>query len=668
MVFSSEQPTYFDDRTKEMVGPGGAQMKYGDLLLTADVIRFNSQTRVAVAHGHAVLTQGARRLLADTITFHLNEGTYTVENLRMGEFPLNVTGTRASGNRNTVTVNDAKATYHEPGPLVPTVRADKLVYSPGQKMAAEGAHAGIGDVRPFGFSFLQQNLKEPLFSYISLTGGYRSSLGAMLEAGLHLPVAEEFKVGADVGLYTRRGLMYGPSASYGSADANSAVWGYVRSGFISDHGDRLTDILGNPVPKNRGYFEWEHQQQLTSNITVMGELNYWKDSEILRDFRPREFFAVQEPDTFLESVYTGDNYFVSLFGRFQPNSFNPVQQRLPELRFDLLPLSVGNGFTETFNASAAVLRDDPPTGGPTIESNRLDAFYSLSRTFAPQPWLSFTPVVGGRVTYYDRATGGRSTYTRTLGELGFDAALRTSATYNYKNDAWDIDGLRHLLTPRLIYRYIPEAAKGTPYIPPIDRQTFSTHLQPLDLGDMRNIDQLHATNTLRLEIDNTIQTRDPTYGSRDLVVLNFASDFRFHRDPGEKDLSEIHTDFAFMPARWLQLEIYESFAPQTFTLKEFNPGLTIHDGDQWSLRFSSNYLRHDIDDYFIEGRKRINEAYEAVARLHYDHRKHRFNEQFYGVRQNLSNLWLVEYAVTIYDGPRRESRFGFNVRVDAIGF
>ncbi|MEO6875631.1 MAG: LPS assembly protein LptD, partial [Opitutaceae bacterium] len=445
-------------------------------------------------------------------------------------------------------------------------------------------------------------------------------------------------------------------------------FGHIRSGFISDHGDRKDDVLGNPVPKNRGYVEWEHQQQLTDRVTIIGELNYWKDSEILRDFRPKDFFPVQEPDSFIESVYTGNNYFVSAFARAQPNKFDPVQQRLPELRYDLLPLAVGHGFYETFNASAAVLRDDPTDGGPTIVSQRLDAYYSLSRPIALQPWLTFTPVGGARITYYDKATGGRDTYTRTLGELGFDAALRTSALWDYKNEPWGIDGLRHLLTPRLLYRYSPEASSGQKYIPAIDTQTFSTYLQPLGLGDMRNVDQLHATNTLRLEIDNTIQTRDPVYGSRDLLVFNVANDFRFLRQPAETDVSEIHTEFAFMPARWLQLDIYESFAPQNFTLKEFNTGLTIHDGNEWSVRLSSNYLRHDLDDYFIEGRKRINEAYEAIGRLQYDFRTHRFNEQFYGVRQNLSNMWLVEYAVTIYDGPRRESPFGFNVQVQAIGF
>lgn len=668
MVFSSDQPTYLDGRTKEAVGVGNAQLAYGDLLLVADEIRYNTETKIAVARGHAILTQGARRLLADVITYRLIEGTYTVENLRMGEYPLNITGVSATGDRRALTLNQARATFHEPGPFVPTLRADRLVYAPGQRLQAEGASAGIGNVRPVLFGIFQQNLQEPLLSYVTLTGGYRSSLGAYVISGLHLPIGDGLKFGADLGLYTARGVMIGPAANYGGTSGDTNYWGSLRSGYIHDHGDRLTDITGKPVPADRSYFAWEHLQQVTSRLTLAGEFNYWRDSEILRDFQPHEFFSVQVPDSFLESVYTGSNFLVSAFARVQPNDYHSVQQRLPELRLDLLPTAVGAGFYETFNASLAVLRDDPPAGGPTLQSTRYDAYYALSRTFAPQPWLTFSPVVGGRVTYYTDATGGRSTYTRTLGEVGFDSALRTSATWDYKNEAWGIDGIRHLLTPRLLYRYIPEASKGQIYIPPIDRMTFNTYLPPLGLGATRNLDQLKATNTLRLELDNTIQTRDPAYGSRDLLVYDLAIDFHLHRAVGEEDVSELHNFFAFMPARWLQFDVYSSFAPQTLTMKEFDSGVTIHDGDQWSLRFSNNFLRHELDDIFVEGRWRLTEAYEAIARVRYDFRTERFNEQFYGIRQNLSNLWLVEYAVTIYDGPRRESRFGFNVQVQALNF
>ena len=667
-VFTSDEPTYYDGRTKEAVGVGHAQLVYGDLLLTADDMRYNTAERIVVARGHAALTKGTRRLLADVITYHLTDGTYTVEDLRMGDYPVYVTGASGVGDKHTLTVKDGQATVHEPGPLVPTLRAAQMSYTPGQKMQVDNASVGIGSVRPVVLGQFRQNLKEPLISYVSLNGGYRSSLGVFGEAGLHVPVSDELRLGGDIGIFTNRGVMFGPSGSYQGGQDEADYHGYFRSGFISDHGQRYTDILGRPVPKNRGYVEWEHQQQFAGSLTLMGQFNYWKDSEILRDFRPDAFFPVQEPDSFLESVYTGDNYFVSLFARFQPNSYHAVQQRLPELRFDLLPMALGNGFRQRFNASLAVLRDDPPAGGPVLTSDRFDAYYALSRTFAPQPWLSFTPVAGGRLTYYRQATGGRSTYTRALGELGFDAALHASAVYDYKNETWKIDGLRHLLTPRLTYRYIPEAAKGQPYIPPIDRATFSTYLPPLDLGDVRNLDDLHATNTLRLGLDNTVQTRDPVYGSRDLLVFNLADDFMLHRQPGQADESGVHTEFAFMPARWLQLDLYQSFLPHRFTLREFNSGLTLHDGDQWSVRFSSNFLQGQLDDYNFEGRTRLNEAYEATVRMQYDVRRHRFNQQSYGIRQNLSNLWRIDYNITLYDGPRRESRFGLNVNLTVIGF
>jgi LPS-assembly protein len=331
-----------------------------------------------------------------------------------------------------------------------------------------------------------------------------------------------------------------------------------------------------------------------------------------------------------------------------------------------------------------MLREDPlpvgplnSLGGPTLRSDRLDAYYAIMRPVALTEWFAFTPLVGGRVTHYTKTRGAvvrRGDYTRGLGEVGADAVLRASGTFDYKNPQWKIDGLRHLVTPRLSYRYIPKADKGRARIPQIDRRAriFGTdylpYLQPLGLGDMRNIDELDATNTLRLSIDNVVQTRDPVFGTRDLLVFNVGNDFRFRRRPGERDVSEIHTELALMPARWMQVDVYQSFAPQSFTLREFNSGITIRDGSAWSVRFGNNFLRQQIQDYSIDGRLRLTERFDFLARLHYDARRRRFNEQAYGIAQNLGNTWLISYTVSLYSGRRRESSFGFNVQVDTVRF
>ncbi len=695
----------------ETILSGHAVLRDVDLLLTADEIRYNQKEDVATASGHVVATRGVLRLLADRVVLHRQKQSFTAEHIRVGSYPYYISGDSASGSRDEVTVHHARITYGEPGPWQPTAMAEEITLSStGRRIRTNAAQVGIGDLQPLPFPKFQQSLSDPLLGFVTMTGGYRGSLGAYIDGGLHLPVAPGVRLGGDLGYYTARGLLLGPSGSYTNPADPDQLHGLFRSGYINDHGDKKFDVLGRPVPENRGFVEWEHQQLVTDRLSLTAELNWWKDSEVLRDFRPRLFFPVQQPDTFVEATYVSPNSFASVFARFEPNSFEIVQRRLPEIRFDVMPMAVGGGFYQRFNGSIAVLSEEPapgmpslmlvagPIGGPmfpaapvrsvapddtwtaisplpngaqtTLRSTRFDAYYSLIRPIANGDWLTVTPVVGGRFTHYDYTHGvvRSESYTRALGELGADAELHANGTFAYKNEAWHIDGLRHLFTPRLSYRYIPKADRGRMQIPPIDRQTFSTYLQPLGLGDVRNIDDLRATNTLRLSLDNTLQTRDPQTGPRDLLTLNVAEDFRFKRRPGERDVSEIHAELAAMPTHWLEFGLYSSFAPQTFTLREFNSGITIRDGRAWTLRFANNFLRHQLEDYLIDGRARINEQFDALAQLRYDQRKHRFTEQSYGIVHNLANTWRISYLVSLYSGRQRESGFGFSIQIDTVRF
>ena len=87
----------YDLQTNDAVFSGGAFLRYGDAVLTADEIRYNTNTEQATAIGQAVLTMGERRLLADKITYNVASGAYTVEDLRVGQYPLYLQGTSADG-------------------------------------------------------------------------------------------------------------------------------------------------------------------------------------------------------------------------------------------------------------------------------------------------------------------------------------------------------------------------------------------------------------------------------------------------------------------------------------------------------------------------------------------------------------------------------------------
>ncbi len=662
--------TSIDPDTNAVTFTGDARLTNGSALLEADVIRYFTDSNLAIATGHVRLTDGTDRILAEKITFDRGDLSFTGENVRAGRYPFYISGESVAGTTSQITIHNAQVSGREPAFFHPSFSAEKLTYLIGEEISADSPRVGFGDIRPLALPQISQRIDIPLVSYISLGGGFRSSLGAYAEAQVHIPVAEGIKVGGLLGGYTARGIMAGPSGEYEiTKNDGREIVGNLQAGFINDHGDKLTDLLGRPVPENRGYAQWWHTQDLTSDLRITAKLNYWRDSEILRDFRPQEFFDVQAPDNYLQAVYTGSNYLVTAFARVAPNDFHRVQERLPEIHFDLLPHVIGNGLHQRFHASFASLREKPLGGiGPTTKSDRLDAYYAVSKTISHEDWFSFTPILAGRVTHYSKTIGAKDSFTRSLGEVGFDLQVRMSSVSDYQNKTWKINGIRHLFTPRLSYRYVTEADQGRADIPSIDKLTFRTYLPPIGLGDTRNIDDLGPTNVLRLGFDNTWQTRNPEYGSRDLLAFNVAADFRFDRLPGQRTASDIHNFIAFTPAPWLQFDLYQRLDPYDFKLQEINTSLSIFDGKAWSMRFSSHSLRNEIEEYILQTDVRLNEAYEVLAKLHYDTRRDRFNEQAYGLRQNLGNLWSLEYLVTIYDGPRRESDFGFSVSVDVIGF
>ncbi len=684
LTISGADDTSVDLASGESTMRGRVLISDAGLLFEADLVRHNRRTDVVTASGNVVLTlipeqvapgdvranSGGARLLADRLVYDRRTQSFTADNIRFGSYPIFVEGLSASGSRARVTVEHARSIFGEPNRWQPTFYADRLIYEPGRQIRTEGALLGIGEVRAISLARFEQDLTQPFAFAVALNGGYRSALGAFAEANVQVPVSRALRLGGTVGLYSRRGLMAGPSGRYSDPDNPEGLHGYFRSGYISDYGDRETDLLGRPVPRDRAYAEWQHTQRIGDALTLRAQLNWWKDSEVLRDFRPKEFYPVQAPDTFVESVYTGSNFFVSAFGRFQPNSFQRVQERRPELRFDLLPVALPGGIYERFNGSVAVLREDAILTGTTLESHRLDAYYALSRPIQPTSWASITPVAGARFTHYASTVGAARAgdYTRVLGELGVDAEMRASGIFAYENTRWKIDDLRHLITPRVGYRYIPEADRGRAHIPAIDRNVFSTYLPPLGLGAARNLDDLHASHVVRLGFDNTVQTRDPVHGSRDLLVFNLANDFRLERPPGERDVSDLHAELSLMPATWLQLDAYQSVSPQNFTLREFNSGITVRDGNAWSLRFANNYLRRELEDYLVDGRVRLNESFETLVRVHYDARRRRLNEQSYGIVHNLANTWLISYTVSLYSGRRRESGVGFNIQIDTVRF
>jgi hypothetical protein len=191
---------------------------------------------------------------------------------------------------------------------------------PGKGIRTAGAALGVGDFRPFSLRGASHDFNQPLPVSLGLAGGFRRSLGLFGEARALLPLRPGLGLGAELGLYTARGVMFGPAARYADPSPDDRWTGTLSSGYIRDHGDRLTDLLGRPIAADRGHLSWSHRQSTTGGTTIAAQLNWWSDSEVLRDFRPRAFFPVQVPDSFVEITHPGPNSFLTFLTRLQPKA------------------------------------------------------------------------------------------------------------------------------------------------------------------------------------------------------------------------------------------------------------------------------------------------------------------------------------------------------------
>jgi LPS-assembly protein len=663
---TSDAPIQYDDATKEVVALGGARLVYGEYTLVASEIRYNQETGVATARGDITLTHGTIRILAESGEYSTGDGVVRLRNVKAGTTPIFISAESAEGTAGEFTFTNAVVSYGEPGPMTPRVSSRRITWRPGERIRTGGAKLGIGSVPLLGLPGFERGIGGS-FIDLSLKAGYRGRLGPYLNLTALAPVSEDVSLGAGIGIFGSRGVLFGPAANYEHVDEDSSIRGRFRSGYISDGGQRDTDILGEPIDSNRGYIEWRHQQN-SGNFSLTGYLNYWSDSEIIRDFNRSEFTELQQPDTFLEAAYATENFIFSAFLRPQPNPFHPLQQRLPEIRLDLLPTPVFGGIIHRGSASAVRLREDAIRTGTDLESDRLDFHYGLSRPFAIAPWLTFTPVAGGRVTHYADVTDGSGDYTRYISELGADIRARAWREFDYKNERWGIDGLRHLVEPFAQYRVMPSAGNGSEKLVMIDRNVFGTRLQPLGLGDIRNIDDMRDLNVLRVGVDQRLQTRDGSGGSRDLASLILAIDHNFRRDPGIDRLSTLQIETSVSPVRWLRFDAYSRLDIDDPSLEELNTGVTIVDGRYWSLGLSTHFLKGDLEEYDLRFTRRINEQFAVGARFRYDATTSSLYEQTYSLRQNIRNLWAVEYQVSWQERLRRESGFHFRIVVDLLRF
>jgi LPS-assembly protein len=668
---SGDLPIEYQLDNKIIIAKQNALLETPTLRLGADIISFNQETGHGEASGNVQLSQKALRVLARKASYDMKNDEISVDMLRMGKPPLYIEGRYLASINGQASVADATLYFNEPDPYGLNIHASHVYYNAtSQYITLKDATFRIGPV-PFFYlpTYTQKRTDKPPIS-LQTKFGYRSDLGGYAQTTTFWTANPIFQPGLLLDYYSKRGVLAGPALKYDyTADPNWFQSGTLESGFISDAGNRGLDLNNQPVPSQRYFVDWEHKGTINGLFDLTNSMYWWSDSNVLRDFRQNQWQDNQLPDNFVEADRRDENFITSAFVRYNPNNFELIQQRMPETRFDLLPTPIAQtGIYQEGQASYVQLIQQSLTAGPTLHSNRFDAYYGWRRPLNPNSWITVTPVIGGRVTSYQDTLNDQGQFTRLLGQVGFDADMRAYGVWNYSNPTWEIAGLRHVLRPVLMYRYIPNAEQGTGKIPVIDQDVFSPYPPIIDLNDTRSVDQLYETNLIRYGVENILQTRSATYGSRDLANFNIYNDVLIQRSPGQTAISNIWTSLGLTPEDWLHLDVFNRFDPVALTLRETRTRVRVIDGERWAVAFYTVNLQHQIDQYWLEAMYRLTERMQFTAQWRFDQRLGYLTQQTYGIKDRLGNSWDITYEVAYYRGTTNQNGIGFNVKFDLLAF
>ncbi|HKK17797.1 MAG TPA: LPS assembly protein LptD [Opitutales bacterium] len=678
---SALEPLEFDEQSQRLVARGDAILDFRDTRVRADRITYYQEYGLADAEGNVAITQNGNRLIAERLSYEAGKDVFAVDLLRTGQWPFHISGVSAGGTTEDISLEGATLYYGEPGPFALNVSSDQVEYvdEEAEYVKMQGATFRVGNIPVFYLPGYTHYLDNSPY-YLDLAAGHDGELGGYLQSTAMFPVSSFMRLGANLDLYSKRGALVGPAAQYVYDSENQQIVGALSTGWIEDQGDDDElgrDIVGQQIDSSRGFAEWRHKHHIGERISLTANASYWSDSEVTRDFRDDYYDRNQTPDNFAEAAYAGDNFIVSAFGRFRPNDFVLTQERLPELRFDLLPVPILNtGAYHKASASYVQLRERFDSNAPALsiegESDRYDLNYRVQRPISPTSWLTFTPLAGARFTGYDNQridpfSLADDSFTRDIYELGFDLEMRAYRSYDTVNKTWNVDGLRHIVRPVIRYRYYSDP-EDLNEIAAIDRDIFDLERPLLDLSELRNIDQISERHLTRIGFENLFQTRAEGYGSRTLAALNFYQDVLFDKETRfdgseEETLNATWVELVMEPAPWLKFELASRFRTESLTMEELRTRTILRSGEIWELGLSTDLLNKRIDQYRLDFIYRINERNAVLTDLRYDADSGELTRFGLGWRSRVGSTWQIIYYLTFREGARRESDVEFGVSV-----
>lgn len=633
---NGDQVEYFPSE-KKIIGKGNVSIDYGDVRLTCNKISVYAETKDAEAEGNVVLKSPTGEVRGQRVkyNFETKQGEILKARMQSGDW-------YAGGEKIDIAsdgfyrVEDGYITSCNLSEPHYKIKTRSVTIYPDNKVVAKNVTFTVGNMP---VAFLPRynysiDTKWPAFNVIP---GKKSKWGVFALTSYRYEIDEDNKVTLRIDEREKWGLAEGLDYKYSTGNFGE---GLLRTYYTNQRNrDRNEPLKGE---EDRYRVQVRHRWDINDNVTALVELHKMNDSEVTKDFFYREEYDRESsPESYIYLLNRQPEYSMSFLTQKRVNRFQDTVERLPEFRFNLKDQDLLN-LPLYFKTDTTLTNLNSKTADNASDSDviRLDTYNKLTSPLRLADFISISPFVGMRDTYYSKDINGDEDKLRTAFYTGVDLSTKFFKTYDASGKflGVEFDKLHHIITPTIEYAYIHEPS------------SIPNNLQQFD-----DIDNIARKNTFGLGLENKLQTKrliDGKLKTYDLGYFLIKSDYLYKPEDGSR-FSSVKGDLELTPYEWLRLESDTQYDPGSRDFQDWNVDCYIDRGEDWRLGFGSRYWQNTEHELTSELFYKLNPEWSLRIFGRYDLKEvesdghkiiNRFDSKGITIMKDL-HCWIAEVSL-----------------------
>ncbi len=710
VVVNGDRVEYQTDQQR-VIGLGHVVVTYGDVIMTCDRLVVFTETRDAYAEGHVRVSEGEQRLEAERMLYNFETRSGVALDAEAavtgfaswygrGEEARKLLSHELVVDRGYITSCDFDEPHYR-------IRARRIEIFLEDKVVARKVVFQVGRRSLFYLPYYSYSLKDDRPKVTVIPGKQK-------DWGFYTLTAARYELNQNAKGYIRndyrerRGWAQGVDYLYHSDNWGDGKIRWYR--VIERRRDRPQDQSGEAY---RWRLQYRHKGYILDDEDTLATIEFHKQKDplFLRDYYRREEFETdQNPLSYGSVVRSKPGYSLGLLVQPRANRFNSQLEYLPQLKWEVRNQPIWRwfaggdtldshrlGLVESDGESAAgassrflnqwwkgfhysgedslsVMTNEHAS--PTTQqenATRFDSLHQLSYPTRLAGWLSATPKVGVRQTWYDRsALGNERDLLRGQFSTGIDFSTKFYKIFDYTGEplGMPINLLRHVITPTLGYEYAPK-----PTLPP-ERLTVFDGIDGLDRRHTVSIGLENKLQTKRMatvrtsreekeytktDVERAMRLAPDTEGPKlfqsvDLARFLLSGGYSLKPEDGSR-FTTVGADLELRPMDWCYFEADASYDPRTLDVQAANFDFYTLPNDvrRWQIGLGHRYEQNRTTQwtgewtYFLSPKWKIR-AYERFnwKRIKPTGRK-RINElveQEYTLTRDL-HCWVAELNYNI---------------------